>query len=1565
MSFIFKRNKAADPAPSRPAASEEQSAKVVAETAAGETHEANAAAASGGADAAVTRWRASTHAAEESPEPAAAQVRHAYERWHAALTRSANMDGTAAAMRAAVVDLTHMHPTGAAQLYAGANTMLSSLVREERAYQRASAQLGKLDALVKKLSDAYGYAKIAITAGEARWSERQPAPAAPRDTAEAVTAAEVEPNAAAANTAPNASETAANVSEAAPAEPAAATAAAQAAPNTPTAETSAETSAEPTADSSVHPVANAADTVTVTRKKYAPMLMRAVAVKFLAHGDAHIQLRHSLALHGEFRDALLAAGVSAARLDEIVASAEAGEASAATIDAALAQLAELAHKRLPDFAMETRVLLGCFTHPALEMVADLEAIKPFILDSGVMAALAGDEQLRALTAAPLPPGLREDRAPEVERGVGDLDADELSAVEAVASGRSLVLDCPPGSRRLQTIVSIAADAAATGRSLLIVPADASAKAALLREFTASGGSDLVLDFWDRDAAAYRLRTGLRLEKPHVERSHILQLRSQLVEVRRKLATFVNDLHRHDAYWDTSVHDLLEQLAALMAQPDPPRTRVRFTAQSIQGIAERGLEEAESSVRHAAELGIFDDDFAHSLWLEAHVNTEAEAKAALELIQRLTGGLLAETEQQCDAVSEGTGLLPAQTPAEWAEQVRMLAGIADSLDTFLPQIFEQSPDDMVIATATKEWRAEHGYRMKKSEQRLLRKQVNDLLRPGISAPDVHAELLLVQERQAQWRKYAKVNGWPILPANFTHISAQSDELIKQLSELTHYFPGTDFAAMQWQELAAQLRLLEREEGRLDTLLARNLALKELLTMGIAVFIEDMHQRHVSADRVTQEFRLACTSSIFEQLMVNSPILASLGPRDVSELLETMRTLDRAHVASLADPVLFAAVMEMRNYARAHRDATLSADAILARDDAEALKEAIRSYPRIVQLARPIWIMPAGLVAEYLPAEPWADVCVYDASPDAPLSAVISVIMRGRQAVVVGDTRRAALVAASGLANAGSGSGKEGASGQRAAANTLNTLNTPESGQDEQSSELAVSAFSRVLPVVQLPTNRVQLNEITTLALAQHGYAGVYSPIPKNPQLTAVRLIPVEGKGMPTLGGDGSVETTTAEVEVVVDAIADHALAHPERSLAVIALNEKHAARIRDAYRAEAANSPILREFSEGSAEPFEIVNVTQVAGLHRDHVILAVGYGKTIHGRVLHSFGVLAQPAGFLGLADAVEAARRELTVVSALGAEDLEHLRLSTPGPQLLRDVLKAASGALASKAGEASSSGVAPLLDDLAARLHEQGFKTARNFGYPGSQSIPLVAGSEEIPGTWAVAVLLDDSSYVAEPSLRRRDRHRIETYEEAGWKVFQTYSTSLFVDPAGQAQTVGELIRAAIAQAKEPKQAEAFAKLPALVIDGEELAPGSRAAETAVTMDASAAAANAPAMSMSAHDMVQAAVPVNPVARGPRPSISVGLPLVAYTDDQLDDMLAWIASDRLPRTAEELRAALHEELGLARHGGQVDLVLGNAVRRSGLAVPDKRAFAPAEAENTADGAASAKNASKQQGDA
>ncbi|MDY5138196.1 DNA helicase, partial [Actinotignum timonense] len=151
--------------------------------------------------------------------------------------------------------------------------------------------------------------------------------------------------------------------------------------------------------------------------------------------------------------------------------------------------------------------------------------------------------------------------------------------------------------------------------------------------------------------------------------------------------------------------------------------------------------------------------------------------------------------------------------------------------------------------------------------------------------------------------------------------------------------------------------------------------------------------------------------------------------------------------------------------------------------------------------------------------------------------------------------------------------------------------------------------------------------------------------------ADRLQVVDGRGVPS-PNTGMVEAPSAEVDAVVDAVVDHLLTRPEESLAVITISRLHAVHVRAAVERTIANSPALAEAGESAASLVPVVDITGASGLRRDRVIFSVGFGKTVHGRVLHTFGPLTEAEGARYLSEALLVPSRYMSVISSLGPGD-------------------------------------------------------------------------------------------------------------------------------------------------------------------------------------------------------------------------------------------------------------------------------------------------------------------------
>ena len=1398
----------------------------------------------------------------------------------------------------AALDLSAAHPSGIAQLFAGRETRLSNLVREGAALATAKRRARAVGARAEQYAQRYGIAPTYLAIGVATWVERNGGEHGADDVAALASVTR---------------------------EPSAAVPGQRSAPTIST-QFPAVTTQQLTPE---HP----APRPPAVRTVRAPVLLRPVAMRVRGSGgsDYELSLEPSLEVNPVLARALRGRG---ALLDPVALARGAFAGSGFDPRTALDRLSALGEAILEDFELVERLVVGTFVHPGQVLVDDLDQLAGTLDRHEVVAALAGDHECQEALQAPLPERVRGDRDPAEERGVGDLDAAQQHVLDVLASGAHLFIDAPAGCDIPGTVAAIVSDAAAHGRSVLYVPGHRRAAAAIASRMADLGLDDLVLDVapdagW-RTAAARRLLGAMTLEATEVDPGSTEALRRDLVMRREQLRGYVSALHAPRSPWGASAYDALQALAQLSSTRPAPSTTVRLAPDVARVMDPDRRGTLAGDLARAASLGAFTVRPGDTPWFGADLRTDADAERALAQIDTLLTTGLPTLSARIAHVAEATGLSVAVTVHAWVEQLHMLAGIRGALDTFQPMIFERTAADLVAATAGKAWRQAHGIEMGRVVRRRLRRQARDMVRPGRPVADLHAALVEVQKQRTVWQAHCPAGGWPRLPEGLAAIEAECREVVATLDALEPVLAGTpaggNLQDLPLDALLDRLRRLQTDRVALTTLPERTALLHSLRSAGLGDLLDDLQRRRVGAAMVGVELELAWWSGVFEQILSADPALAGYDGNALGRLSAEYQELDRAHVAGLATPVRNAVIAQVGTALRNHREQSEALFAELVEERLTSLRETVTRYPDLVRHLRPVLMAAPMLVPQVLPANRTVDVVVLDAVQHLPLEVALAAIARGRQVVVVGDARCA------------SGS--------------------------------AVRELAAVLPRVALRADATRRDPHLTAFLADHGYDGVLSPTPLPQSEPLVRLDVVPGTGMPD-ATTGSVDSTRAEVDHVVDLVISHALTNPDESLAVITPSAVHADHVREAVLAEVRNNPALAAFFDAARpEPFVVADLAGVAGLRRDAIVLSVGFGRTPHGRVLHRFGPLSGPGGEALLLDALGATRHRLGVVSCFGAEDLDPERLRGGGSRLLADLLvfaaarggaeEASDSPAARRAHQGVSGTISPddgvdrLVLDLAERLWRHGLTVEVDYGLPGGTRIPLAVGHPDLPGELLVAVLTDDAAYVAEPSVRVRDRKVADRLTALGWSVIQVWSAAAFLDPQAEVdrirRVVHEQVDARPRMEPVPTVAEMDGGRPEVPVDEvvEDVVPpttgadveaptAGEVAEPAATSgeaeEPRAAGPRRPGGRVSVPPVTRSATaeqPVLPFVTGPRPPVEAGLPIRAYTDDQLDDLLAWIQSDGVVRDREQLARALRADLGVTRRNAHVDAVIGAAVRRA-----------------------------------
>ncbi len=1200
--------------------------------------------------------------------------------------------------------------------------------------------------------------------------------------------------------------------------------------------------------------------------RYAPVLLRQISLNTGSGDDIVFSLEDSLEINPVLLESFRKAGVVFDPTEIIrLASVNQGFSPKNALD----RISQIAKETFDYFVLEDKLLVASFTSPSQILIDDLNELRSKAISSTLVGALAGNESDIQELSKPLLDPNPLDRKPNLERGIGDLDPVHQDVLDNVSRGTSMVVDCPPGSDKLSMIVSLMVDSALQGRTVLYVPGTSRIGKEVVEEFKKHELDEFVMNAvtvnkW-RNNIADGLKYALSRQEKSYDKAAVNGVRLRLEQARSQLGEYTARLHKIRKPWNVSAWEALQALTDLTSANPGPRTCVRFTPEVLSHLSEDSCKSARQILAKACDLQIFSQRKVDNAWYGAVLTNDSAVEGLLECVARLCEETLPTIQRHIAMVAADTGLTPADSFEAWEHQLELLQGVASCLEIFQPQIFENSAADMVIATSSKQWRKEHCINMKLGARRALVRQAKSLVRSGVNVVDLNAELIRVQEKREIWKKYASNDtSYPRLPVGLDKIQevlsnarADMNKLISVLGSAHH-----DIEIMPLNELISLLNDLKSDRTNAFLLPARVRVLKELHDNGLDELVEDLRARNVSNDIVASELELAWWASVLGAILLEDPQLAGYDGQSLQTLAYQLRQLDKAQVNSLT----IHARTELNNRSCVfvkdrQNEAIQLFEALDLSAGLQTVCELLSAFP-ITRVLQPMIVSPPMIVPQIMGADYNLDLLVLDSTNFMSMAELIPLIARAKQVVIVTDTKT--------------------------------------------SSDCEIADLISLLPSIVLPSSQGKYNEDLLAFMSKYGYGDKIQAVPLPRPSSNVSLHMVDAVGIPS-SGKGAVESSSQEVNRVVDLVIDHALAYPEKSLAVVALNESHANRIRESVRAVAKeNRAVEAFFAEEKEEAFVVTDISLTSGLHRDIVILAVGYTKTPNGKLLHEFGVISQQGGQVHLVSALECAIERVIVVSSVTPEEILSGYVSSDGGTMLADVIAWAGNSEEFKkmSDEEAELSQKPdrLLVDLADRLWRLGLRVEANLGGNSRFRIPLAIGHPQLPDEYLVALLTDDSRYVMESSMRRRERHWVERLQNRGWKVSTVFSTAVFMDPQGQAEEILEIVLAAL-----KTRISEIEKAKAKVLN----------ANKAISIPVE----EVPAVST-------ASIEIN-LKRGPRPPIAQGLPLAAYGDDQLDDLLAWILSDGVEYTEDEVVEQLRKALALTRKGAQVDAVLRHVVKR------------------------------------
>lgn len=427
--------------------------------------------------------------------------------------------------------------------------------------------------------------------------------------------------------------------------------------------------------------------------------------------------------------------------------------------------------------------------------------------------------------------------------------------------------------------------------------------------------------------------------------------------------------------------------------------------------------------------------------------------------------------------------------------------------------------------------------------------------------------------------------------------------------------------------------------------------------------------------------------------------------------------------------------------------------------------------VIQAIKPVFMMSPLSIANFLtPGSLEFDLVVFDeASQVRPVEA-LGAILRGKQLVVVGDTK------------------------QLPPTSFFDTLN--DSVDDEENVTADLQSILGMCDAQGAPQKMLRWHyrsrHESLITLSNHEFYEnklVVFPSPGSKH----RMGLVFHHLADTVYDRGQTRTNAKEAEIVAQAVMEHAQKYPNLSLGVVAFSSAQREAIQNALELKRRAAPDLETFFKTSAEePFFIKNLENVQGDERDVIFISIGYGRTKEGYVSMSFGPLNNDGGERRLNVLITRAKLRCEVFTNITASDIDTSRIQRHGIRALKSFLHFAETGQLDVPVETGNPFDSPFEEIVAKELTRLGYTVRQQVGSQGFY-LDLAIVDPEHAGRYLLGIECDGAAYHSARSARDRDRLRQQVLEGIGWRIHRIWSTDWFRNPERELKRVVEAIEKA----------------------------------------------------------------------------------------------------------------------------------------------------------------------------
>lgn len=430
---------------------------------------------------------------------------------------------------------------------------------------------------------------------------------------------------------------------------------------------------------------------------------------------------------------------------------------------------------------------------------------------------------------------------------------------------------------------------------------------------------------------------------------------------------------------------------------------------------------------------------------------------------------------------------------------------------------------------------------------------------------------------------------------------------------------------------------------------------------------------------------------------------------------------------------------------------------------------------IQRIKPVFMMSPMSVATYLPQGAIDfDLVVFDEASQVKVVDALGPILRGKQVVVVGDTKQMPPSAFFGKAF---------------------ELSDEEAEMSETADiESILGMFlSQGAPETMLRWHYRSRHDSLITVSNHEFYENKLMVFPSpgvNSSATGLKFNYLQDAPYDR----GGSRTNQLEARAVAEAVIEHAKYRPMLTLGVVAFSTAQ----RDCILLEIERLRRLHPetdsfFIQPNLESFFVKNLENVQGDERDVIYISIGYGKTATGKVSRSFGPVNTEGGHRRLNVLITRSRLSMEVFCNFRADELETSSTSPFGVKALKNFLHYAETKELISRIETGKDTDSPFEDEVISAIHSLGYDIEAQVGSEGF-FIDIAVRDPNKPGRYILAVECDGASYHSSATARDRDRLRQSVLEGLGWRFHRIWSTDWFRNSQKETDRLRESIRASI---------------------------------------------------------------------------------------------------------------------------------------------------------------------------